>query len=334
VAVLTLAEAEALARRAFERAGVSPGAAAATARALVAAERDGQKGHGLSRIPAYVDQARCGKVKGHAVAHVEQPRNSVVLVDAGYGYFYPAFEAAFASIVDAARTNGVAAAAFRRSHHCGQAGLHVERFAEQGLIAFIYANTPKAMAFWGGARAMIGTNPMAFATPMADGAPLVIDLALSVVARSRIVAAKSTGDAIPADWAFDSAGRPTTDAAEALEGSLAPLGGAKGAALALMVEILAAAVSGAQFGWEASSFLDAEGGPPDVGQLIVALDPAAFGPAFFARMSVLAGAMSEEPGVRQPGATRLKNRAKAEAEGLAVAPALLAKIRTLAGEGA
>lgn len=331
---LSLAEAERLGRRAFERAGVSEDAAASTARALVAAERDGQKGHGLSRIPAYVEQARRGKVKGDAVPRVEQPRSGAVLVDAAHGYFYPAFDAAFDAIVEAARTNGVAVAGFSRSHHCGQAGLHVERLAERGLIAFIYANTPKAMAFWGGAKAMLGTNPMAFAAPMPHGAPLVIDLALSVVARSRIVGAKNTGEAIPADWAFDASGKPTTDAAEALKGSLAPLGGAKGAALALMVEILAAAVTGSKFGWEASSFLDAEGGPPDVGQLIIAIDPSAFGQSFPARMAALASAMNDEPGVRLPGSKRLRNRAIAEKEGVVVAPALLGEIRNLAGEGA
>lgn len=331
---LPIEEAERLAARALQRAGASPLQAGSTARALVAAERDGQKGHGLSRIAQYADQVRAGKVRGDAAPRAEGIRSSAIQIDAGNGFFYPAFDAGFELLAEAARRNGVAAAAIRRSHHCGQAGLHVERLAEAGLIAFLYSNTPKGMAFWGGARQMMGTNPMAFAAPTPEGPPLVIDLALSVVARSRIVAAKNKGEPIPPEWAFDAEGRPTSDAAKALEGSIAPAGGPKGAALALMVEILAAALTGSRFGFEASSFLDDKGGPPDVGQVVIALDPAAFGPGFMARMSVLLAAMAAEEGVRPPGATRLVNRRRAEEAGVDIAPALLAELRSLAGEAA
>jgi (2R)-3-sulfolactate dehydrogenase (NADP+) len=329
---IALVEAESLARSALERAGASPAQATATAKALVSAERDGQKGHGLSRVAPYAEQVRIGKVRGAAIPEAGRPRPGAVVVDAGCGFFYPAFDAGFDLLVGAAHQNGVAAMAIRRSHHCGQAGLHVERLAEKGLVAFLYANTPKAMAFWGGARPMMGTNPMAFAAPAPDGAPLVIDLALSVVARSRIVAAQRAGEAIPSEWAFDAEGRPTTNAAAGLEGSIAPAGGAKGAALALMVEVLAAALTGSNFGFEASSFLDAKGAPPDVGQFVIAVDPAAFGLGFMARMSALMAAMAEQPGVRPPGATRLKNRQTADKEGLDVAPTLLSELRGLAGE--
>lgn len=332
--MIDFAEAERLAIRALESAGASSLQAAATGRALAAAERDGQSGHGLSRVAPYADQLRAGKVRGDAVPRAALVRPAAVEVDAEHGFFFPAFDAAFDHLVGAARRNGAAAAAIRRSHHCGQAGLHVERLAEAGLVAFLYANTPKGMAFWGGSRQMMGTNPMAFAAPAPDGAPLVIDLALSVVARARIVAAKKAGEAIPAEWAFDADGHPTTDASRALEGSMAPAGGAKGAALALMIEILAAALTGSHFGFEASSFLDAEGPPPNVGQVLIALDPAAFGPGFMARMSVILAAMGTENGVRPPGSARLVNRQKAEKDGIAVMPALLADLRRRAGEPA
>ncbi|MBY0420724.1 MAG: Ldh family oxidoreductase [Parvularculaceae bacterium] len=332
--MISLADAERLAVRAFERAGVSRLQAQATARALVAAERDGQKGHGLVRVAAYAAQARAGKVKGDAVPQAEQTRPAALVVDAANGFAYAAIELGLERLIPLAHQNGVAAAAIRRSHHCGQAGLHVERLAEAGLVAFLFANTPQAMAFWGGARPMLGTNPLAFAAPSPEGAPLVIDLALSVAARAKIIAAKSAGAPIPEGWALDAEGRPTTDAAAALKGSLVPVGGAKGAALALMVEILAAAVTGSHYGFEATSFLDAEGGPPEVGQFFLAVDPSAFGPGFMARMSALAAAMAEEAGVRAPGTTRLKNRQKAEEHGLDIAPALLGDLKALAGEAA
>jgi (2R)-3-sulfolactate dehydrogenase (NADP+) len=191
------------------------------------------------------------------------------------------------------------------------------------------------MAFHGGARAMMGTNPLAFAAPAPGRPALVIDLALSLVARSKIVAAQKAGAPIPAEWANDAEGRPTTDAAAALAGSLAPAGGAKGAALALMVEILCAALAGGRFGWEATSFLDDKGEPPGVGQVLLALDPMAFaGPGFLARMGELMSVLASEDGVRPPGDRRLAARARAQAEGLSIAPALLAEITALAGAAA
>jgi (2R)-3-sulfolactate dehydrogenase (NADP+) len=221
-----------------------------------------------------------------------------------------------------ARSAGVAAAGLSRSHHIGQAGRTAERLAWSGLVALVMSNTPKAMAFWGGRRPMMGTNPLAFAAPLPGRAPLVIDLALSQVARSKIVAAKDAGEALPEGWAQDGDGRPARDPAAALAGALLPAGGAKGAALALMVEVLCAALAGGRFGWEASSFLDADGEAPAVGQLILALDPGAFsGPDFGPRMGQIAAAFQDEAGVRLPGDRRLELRARAAEEGLRVSAA-------------
>jgi (2R)-3-sulfolactate dehydrogenase (NADP+) len=329
---ISLAEAEALATRAFLNAGVASAAALSTAKALVAAERDGQKGHGLSRVASYAAQARCGKVRGDAIPAVARVSEAAIVVDAGLGFAYPAIDLALRELIAMAKKSAVALAAVRRSHHFGQAGLHVERLAEAGLVALIFGNTPRAMAFWGGARPMMGTNPVAFAAPAA-GAPLVIDLALSVVARGRIVAAGKAGQTIPPDWAFDGEGRPTSDPAAALKGSMAPLGGAKGAALALMVEVLAAALTGSHFGFEASSFLDADGPPPDMGHAILAIDPNPLsGGAFASRMAALTAALAEERGVRAPGSSRLVRRAQARSEGLLLPAALFAELRDLAGE--
>ncbi len=331
---LSLAEAEALARRALAACGAADEAAASTARALAGAEADGQAGHGLSRVISYGAQLRAGKLKGQAGPVLERTAAASARIDANGGLAYPALDLAVEILPSLARLTGVAAAAIHASHHIGQAGRPVERLAERGLVALICSNTPRAMAFAGAARPMLGTNPLAFAAPVPGRAPLVIDLALSVVARSRIVAAKNAGQAIPPDWANDSEGRPTRDADAALAGALAPAGGAKGAALALMVEILCGALAGGHFGWEASSFLDADGLPPAVGQVLVALDPAAFaGPGFLPRMGELVAAIEAEPGARVPGDRRLAARARAAADGLAVPPALLAEITRLADAG-
>ena len=167
----------------------------------------------------------------------------------------------------------MAAASIHRSHHCGAAGHPVERLAEAGLVAIMFVNTPSAIAPWGGSKAVFGTNPIAFACPLPGRAPLVIDLSLSKVARGNIMTAKQRGEKIPEGWALDAAGKPTTDPDAALAGTMVPMGDAKGTALALMVELLAAGLTGANFAAEASSYLDDKGPPPGTGQLIVAFDP-------------------------------------------------------------
>jgi (2R)-3-sulfolactate dehydrogenase (NADP+) len=328
---LSLAEAEEFAFRALVASRTSATNARATARALVAAEADGQGGHGLSRVPAYALQARAGKVEGHATPLVAQVAGAALRVDGGFGFAYPAIDAALEALAPLAREQGIAVAALHRSHHFGQAGAHAERLAERGLVALVLGNSPKAMAFWGGRRAMLGTNPLAFAAPLPGGAaPLVIDLAMSVAARGKIVAAEKAGKTIPGDWAVDADGHPTTDAKAALAGTLLPIGGAKGGALALMIEILAAAVTGSAFGWEASSFFDDKGGPPNMGHVLIAIDagPLSAG-AFDERMAALVDAIAAEPGARLPGTRRLANRARAATEGVTVAPALHAEIDAL-----
>ncbi len=331
-ATLSISELEALIASALVASKTSEPNARSVALALAQAEIDGQKGHGLSRVPSYAAQARAGKVDGHAVPQVRQTRPGALMVDAANGFAFPAFDLAIARLPALAAANGIAAAGFVRSHHFGVVGRHVERLAEAGLVALAFGNTPKAIAPWGGRRPLYGTNPIAFAAPQRGRPPLVVDLALSLVARGRILTAAQKGEPVPADWAVDEEGRPTTDAQAALKGALQPIGGAKGAALALMVEALAVALTGAQFGFEASSFFDADGPPPGVGQLLVAIDPGAFAgkDAFVERMAALAGMIEGDAGARLPGSRRLALRAKAAAEGVAVDTRLLAEVRAMA----
>jgi (2R)-3-sulfolactate dehydrogenase (NADP+) len=220
----------------------------------------------------------------------------------------------------------VVAAAIRRSSHCGAAGHPVERLAQEGLVALMFVNTPGAMAPWGGSRAVFGTNPVAFACPLPGRPPLVIDLSLSKVARGNVMTAKQRREPIPEGWALDQWGKPTTDPNAALRGTMLPMGDAKGTALALMVELLAAGLTGSNFAAEASSYLDADGPPPGTGQLIVAFDPAAFGSHALPRFAALAESIEAQPGARLPGSRRLKMREKAKAEGLTITDALLKEI--------
>lgn len=327
---LSLEAARDLVARALMASRVSAANADAVARALVAAEADGQAGHGLSRVTSYAAQARAGKVDGLAAPALRWTRPAALRVDAGRGFAYPAMEAAVEALIAKAPAAGIAAAGLFASHHMGQAGQPVERLAEHGLVGLVVSNTPAAMAFAGGRAARLGTNPLAFAAPLPGRAPLVLDLALSLVARSKIVAAQKAGAPIPPEWAVDADGLPTRDAQAALAGALAPIGGPKGAALALMVEVLCAALAGGRFGWEADSFLDAAGASPSVGQVLVAIDPAAFSADdFLARMGELAQAITDD-GARLPGDRRLAARAAAAREGLTIQAALHQDLLALA----
>lgn len=331
-AAISLAELEALIVSAFMAANTSQANARSVARALVEAEADGQRGHGLSRVPSYAAQARAGKVDGHASPAVRQTRAGSLMIDVANGFAFPAVDLALSRLPPLAQSAGIAAAGFVRSHHFGVVGRHVERLAEAGLVGLAFTNTPKAIAPWGGKGAVFGTNPVAFAAPRRDAPPIVVDLALSQVARGKILTAAQKGEPVPSDWAVDEQGKPTTDAKAALKGALLPIGGAKGAALALMVEVLAVALTGAHFGFEASSFFDAEGPPPGVGQVLIAIDPGAFAgqELFLERVAALAGAIEGGAGARLPGSRRLAARAKASVDGLAVDAKLLAEVRALA----
>jgi (2R)-3-sulfolactate dehydrogenase (NADP+) len=287
------------------------------ARALVAAEADGLGGHGLSRLPSYCAQSASGKVDGHAVPVAALVADATVRIDAQHGFAFRALALAVEELCKLAPKKGIAVAAVTHSHHCGAAGHHVEALARKGLVGLMFANTPRAIAPWGGAAGVFGTNPIAFAAPRKDKAPLVIDLSLSKVARGKIMVAQQNKESIPNDWALDASGQPTVDPEAALSGTMLPMGEAKGAALVLMVEVLSAALTAAHFGFEASSFFSAEGPPPNVGQLLIAIAPGPLSNGQFqTRLEDLIGAILRQENVRLPGDRRLKLREKADRDGI------------------
>lgn len=325
----------ALVQQAFVAAKTSEHNAWSVAEALVQAEVDGQKGHGLSRIASYTKQSIAGKVDGYAQPEVKDRRGGSLFIDANNGFAYPALQAAIDCLPARAKEYGIAAAGITRSHHCGVLGWHAERFANNGVLALLFANTPQAMAPWGGSKRLFGTNPIAFAAPQNGGPPAVVDLALSTVARGKILAAAQKGEPIPEGWATDAEGRPTTNADDALKGTLLPIGDAKGAALAFMVETLAATLTGGNFAFEASSFFDDQGGPPNVGQFMIVIDPDAFAGTctYFTRFSALAAQFDADPGARLPGSRRQALREAAARDGIQVDTATAESIRALIDAG-
>ena len=329
---ISLQEVRDLAYRALIAHRTSDANATSVAASIQTAEADGLRSHGLMRLPTYCAHAKIGKVDGHAVPTVERPKPGLIRADAKTGFAHPAIELGLAELVAAARETGIGGLAVFNSYNCGVVGHHAERLARNGFIALAFVNAPRAIAPWGGTRALYGTNPIAFACPRRSGEPLVIDQSSSVVARGEIMLHASQNKPIPSDWGVDAAGKSTTDAKAVLDGgSLLPAGGYKGAGLALIVEIMAAALAGARFGFEASSFADNEGGPPRTGQFFLAIDAAAFNCDFTSRVEELFQEVGAQQGARLPGERRLKTRAETPSAGVSVADDKYAELKGLAG---
>ena len=328
----SLAELQDLAQRALEAVGAGAAMAASAARALVAAEAQGLASHGLARVPQYAGFLKNGRADGKAIAHVIKSKGGAVLVDAANGLAFPACDLAIQEAMRRARKHGVAFAGVTNSHHFGVAAYHLEAVGSNGLAGIAMGNSPAAMPMPGGKRALFGTNPIAAVFPRSDGAPISIDLSLSEVARGKLMVAAQKGEAIPLGWALDKHGQPTTDAKAALEGMMLPAGGSKGAMLALMVELLVVALTGARFGFEANSFFVSEGNRPQLGQAFIVIDPDALAgnDAYYARVETLLEAMLADDGVRIPGYRRNALAAQAARDGLVIADGLLAQLRQLA----
>jgi (2R)-3-sulfolactate dehydrogenase (NADP+) len=321
-----------LAATALQRAGAAPEMARITAHALVAAEAQGLGSHGLARVAQYAGHLRHGRVNGDAQPAVVRSRAAACLVDADEGLAFPACALAVREAIARARAAGAAFAGVTRSHHFGAAAWHLEPVAAAGLVGLAFGNSPAAMPAWGGRRAIFGTNPIAAVFPRRGAPSLTIDLSLSEVARGKLMVAAREGKPIPQGWALDKDGNPTTDPKAGLEGMMLPAGGVKGAMLALMVELICCALTGAAFGFEADSFFTDEGNRPRIGQAFVVIDPDAVdgNDVFHERIETLVATMLLDAQVRLPGQRRVDLARRAEAEGIDVAAPLLAQLESLA----
>jgi (2R)-3-sulfolactate dehydrogenase (NADP+) len=330
---MTAAEIEALARQALLIAGANGAAAGSLAQAIAAAEAEGLASHGLAYLPTYCSHLRCGKVRADAVLQVSKPRPGFVLVDAGNGFAHPAIDAGFTELVPMARSQGIAALAIRNSYNCGVLGYHTDRLAKAGLVGLGFTHAPASIAPSGGLKPVVGTNPIAIAVPDGKGeVAFSIDQSASVIAKSEIMRRKRVGESIPEGWAFGPDGAPTADPSVALQGTMAPSGGYKGVGIALLVEVLAAAASGAVLSSEASPFSGTAGGPPSTGQFFIAIDVAvSSGGRFGDAVRRLTGSIEGQPGGRLPGAKRAAARAEAAQGGIAVRRELLTEIEALIG---
>ena len=329
----SLDELSTLATKALMNTGASTAMADATVRALRYAEARGLASHGFSRITQYATHLRNGRVNGKAQPKVINGKAAACLIDAEEGLAFAACEFAVTEAIARAKTAGACFVGVTNSHHFGAAAYHVEAVATAGMVGLGFGNSPAAMPAWGGKRGIFGTNPIAAAFPREHGAPLMIDLSLSEVARGKLMIAARKGESIPLGWALDKDGKPTTDPKAGMEGTMMPAGGVKGAMLALIVELLCCALTGAAFGYEADSFFVDEGNRPRIGQAFLVIDPSALAGSevFFARIETLIAAMLSEEGVRLPGDRRSGIAEMSARDGVDVPAALLAELQRLAG---
>ncbi|WP_193090002.1 Ldh family oxidoreductase [Advenella sp. FME57] len=317
-----------LAQDTLAAAGANPAMAETTAKALVFADAHGIATHGVSRVPSYALHLSSGRADGGAEPEIVQEKPSALLVDARTGLAFPACELAITTAIEKAKQTGICIAGVTNSHHFGMAAYHLEPVAHAGLIGLAFSNSPSAITAWGGKRPLFGTNPIAAAFPREQAEPVVIDLSLSQVARGKVILAAGDDKPIPDGWALDSEGRPTNDAKAALKGSMQAAGGVKGSMLALMVEVLCVALTGANFGYEADPLYDDTGNEPRLGQVFILIDPQALAgqQTYFNRLEDLIAAMLEDDGVRLPGARRHDLANRSQEEGLTVPDSLLAQM--------
>jgi (2R)-3-sulfolactate dehydrogenase (NADP+) len=324
---IPLEEAEQLCIDAALAAGASAPAAESIAKAAVAAEADGQPPVGLAHFVDYLDALEAGRIDGTATPLISRPAPAIILSDAGGGTAHLGFDMAFEELVAVAETFGVAIFSQTNAYTAGALGWFAGRLAQRGLVGLAAANGPALLAGSGTTKPVFCTNPIAFAAPTEGGPALLIDQSSSATAYVNIRAAAERGETIPAGWALGSDGQPTTDPREAMRGALVAFGGSRGANIALMVEVLAAGLSGANWSLDAPPF--AEGArSPGCGLFVLAIDPKLFTGDFARRTGRQLDRLSTGFGLHVPGAAKSKQRAKSDRDGVAVDAAVMERLRS------
>jgi LDH2 family malate/lactate/ureidoglycolate dehydrogenase len=326
-------ELRALARALLEASGVAAADATIVAEEVVDAQERGYDSQGLVRLPSYVGWARDGSIRSPARATVVASTPATLTIDGGFGWGHVVTLRAMEQCIERARETGACIATVRDVPHNGRLGWYVEAAAAAGMIGFLAGSGDPGsatMAPWGGREPRLSTNPFAIGFPNPrGGAPVIIDISTTQAARGKVLLAAANGEALPDGWAFDADGQPTTDPDRALppDGTLAPLGGHKGYALAIMVELLCGGL-GASY-------------PPTEGALFVAtIDPTAVttAEAFAAAVADVEASMASSaprPGYHEvllPGAGSARRTAVSAAEGVHVAAPVWADISALADE--
>jgi delta1-piperideine-2-carboxylate reductase len=316
----------------FRRGGCSDSVAAILADNMAAAERDGSRSHGIFRVPGYLGSLKSGWVDGRAEPVLEDVAPGFLRVDSNNGFALPALAAARDALMAKARTNGIALLAIRNSHHFSALWPDIEPFARAGLVAIEMVNSMASVVPHGGHRKVYGTNPLGFAVPRGDADPLVFDQASSAIANGDVQIAAREGHALPPGYGVDRDGQPTTDPKAVLDGgALLPFGGYKGSSIAMMMEVMAAALAGGKFSFEVDFSSHPGAATPHSAQTLILIDPGRGNPHPFAdRIETLIAELHDAGQPRLPGDRRYANRRDAMASGIPLTDEELAELRSLA----
>lgn len=322
----------------IHRAGLNLDDSWCFADSLVNADMRGVHSHGVTRLSAYTRRIRDDLVAADIKPSILQESPSLLLVDANNGMGAPMAYQVMQMCMERAKQTGVCFAAIRGGNHFGYAAYFTEYAAQNDMIGIAMSNGPAAMAPLGGKQAVLGTNPLSVAMPAGRHLPLVLDMATSVVARGKVTLAKKEGKQIPGNWGVDAEGRPTTDPAQV--STVLPFGGAKGYAIALIIELLCSSLSGAKNGQTMGSFYDYSGCHQDAGFFVGVIDPAAIMPIeqFKASVDARMDDIKNSPraaGCEEifiPGEIELRNMARAETQGVEIADAVVKELQALSAE--
>ena len=323
----------------FVQCGVPRADADIAAEVAVWAQLHGSDSHGAVHLPLYTRGLLDLTIKCRPAFAVKHAMPCCAVIDADHGLGLVVSQRAIDMAIDMAKTHGLGAVAVRKSSHFGAAGYYAERAAEHGLIGLAFSNAMPAIAPTGGMEGLFGTNPIGAAFPIPNADPVVADMATAMVARSRIRHALAAGQkAIPEGWALDPAGQPTTDPAVAVKGSLVPIGGPKGYALSLMVEVLCSALSDGEPGFQVT-YENMVKRPSNISQFFLAINPEGFAGSqrYGARMTHIAEkvagakAMAGAERPRLPGARGHAVKRKTAAGGIVMFDNLRAALKNVAG---
>jgi len=326
-----------LLRDTFGYAGLSDADAAIAADVAGHGTLHGSDAHGAVQMPLYIAGLLDGTIKSKPNIAITGHLPCCRVMDADHALGLVVGQKAIDAAIDMAKAYGMGAVAVRRSSHNGTAGYYAERAAEHGLIGMAFTNAMPAIAPTGSTEPLLGTNPIGAAFPLPRHDPIVLDMATSVVARSRIRAMQALGKPLPEGWAIDPEGRPTTDPAVAVKGSVLPIGGPKGYALALMVELLCSALSDAEPGFQVT-YENMVKRPSNIAQFYLAMNPEGFvardryetRAAHVADVIVKAKPISGGEVPRLPGARGHAANRKAWADGLTITDNLANALKNVA----
>ncbi len=314
---------------ALREAGASELQAETASLELMDAEAEGIRNVGLGYLPHYLNHLRCGKLVGDAKPEVVKQSASAIVVNANFGFCHTAYLHAEEALISMTQEQGIGMMAIHNSYSAGVLGWFVRRLAERGLVSLMFANSSKAVAAHGGKVPFFGTNPLAYGSPRKDLGPVVVDMATASTARVNIVQAANEGREIEPGHAIDPEGNPTTDPALALKGAQLPVGGPKGFGLGLIVDLMGGVLTGSNCSYEAPLFANNEGGPPNVGQSIIAFNPEFFSSNYIEHLETMFTEMTHDNDVRIPGARRHELREKFEHDGIEVPQDLIDRIKAI-----